>query len=177
MGGLLGGGGAKAMLPLPPPKLLLAWPPVPPPPCYYAYAFRLMDFSKSRYGIKGRFRGDVVWNRGRTFERRTSETAYHISSVAAFGSDELKIKAKDSQIVGYKKKKHFLTKNIRLHLEIHTNPRCHRIYAIKSPVFTHIRSLAFDTSQIDFKHAAHRERERENFIHEFTLSFVSILMA
>ena len=35
-----------------------------------------------------------------TFERRTSETAYHISSVAAFVLDVLKIKAKDSQIVG-----------------------------------------------------------------------------
>ena len=52
-----------------------------------------------------------------------------------------------------------------------------RIYAIESSVFTHIRSLAFDTSQIDLKHAAQRERQRENFIHEFTLSFVSILMA
>ena len=76
--------------------------PCAPPSCYYAYAFRLTDFSYSRYGIKGRFRGDVVLNRGRTFERRTSETAYHISSVAAFVLDELKIKAKDSQIVGHK---------------------------------------------------------------------------
>ena len=107
-----------------------------------------------------------------------SETAYHISSPAAFILDERKIKAEDSQIVGYKQK-HSFTKTIRLHLEIHTNPRCHRIYGIESPVFTHIRSLAFDTSQIDLKHAAQkRERERV-FIHEFTLklSFVSILMA
>ena len=98
MDGLLGG--PKAMIS--PSKLLGDSPPVPPPPSYYVYAFRLMDFSYTRYGIKGRFRGDVVWNRGRAFERRTSETAYHISSVAAFVLDELKIKAKDSQIVGYK---------------------------------------------------------------------------
>ena len=116
------------------------------------------------------------------FEQRMSETAFHISSPAAFILDERKIKAEDSQIVVYKQK-HFFTKNIRLHLEIHTNPRCHRIYGIESPVFTHIKSLAFDTSQIDLKHAAERERERErkrereNFIHEFSLSFVFILMA
>ena len=36
--------------------------------------------------------------------RRTSETAYHISSLAAFGPGDLKIKAKDSQMVGYKEK-------------------------------------------------------------------------
>ena len=36
-----------------------------------------------------------------------------------------------------------------------------RIYAIESSVFTHIRSLAFDTSQIDLKHAAQRERQRD----------------
>ena len=30
-------------------------------------------------------------------------------------------------------------------LEIHTNPRTHRMHAIESPVFIHVRSLAFDT--------------------------------
>ena len=58
-----------------------------------------------------------------------------ISSPAAFGSYELEINAKDSQIVGYKE-------NISLPrillIEIHTNPRCLRIYAIESPVFTNI---------------------------------------
>ena len=56
--GVGGGGGKGYVAPL---QIIGGLAPcAPPPPCYYAYAFRLTVFSYSRYGIKGRFRGDVV---------------------------------------------------------------------------------------------------------------------